>query len=257
MSRDLPPERLGFGADHVPAFKVPWRAKFKTVPTVFPTRKAAGGHVLVREPLAADLMIHFDTDPAIKKICGYPRKVIYPTYDRYGFSKFEDHIPALGILNEQGVITYADCIPLAIQSKRPWIERRTEALQLALWNDFGVFYTVFDERDIHIQPRLWNLRLIWRHHRDNDPADVNAVRRALDLMELPATIGDVRATIDIPPPIWRTETANGVFDLTLDDVDPVFSALMSLAFTGLIELNLSQRFSDETTITYRQKRSED
>ncbi|WP_160004764.1 hypothetical protein [Rhizobium sp. 18055] len=251
------PEKLGFAPDHVPVFKVPWRAKFKTVPTVFPTAKAAGGHVIVSNPLTADLMIHFDTDPAITKISAYPRKVIYPTYDRYGLSEVKEHSPALGILDEDGVITYADCIPYVIQKERPGIERRTEALQTALWDDYGILYTVFDERDIHIQPRLWNLRLIWRHHRDNDPEHVSAIRRALDVLELPAKIGQVRAAVSFRTPIWRTSTPQGSFETPLDEVDPVFSALMSLAFTGSIELDTSRRFSDETIINHRQKWSDD
>jgi len=235
-----------FRPDHKPVYESPRRKKHHHAPGYFPTFKAVGSGVRVTSPLSADCLLHLDTNPTVLKISPYPFVVRYSVHDRYGIVGVKKHCPELAILHEDGRVVIMDVIPLAIQ-REGRLAKRGDAVAEALFNSYGVAYSVMDERDLHIEPRLSNLRTIWRHHRDSDQGCNLAVQRAIDEIGLPTTIGDVRIAAADRAEIVRARNAANHWDA-------VFTELMVLAFRGAIHLDLSLPFSDQTVITERQKR---
>lgn len=233
-----------FRPDHKPVYESPRRKKHHHAPGFFPTFKAVGNGVRVTSPLSSDCLLHLDTDPTVLKISPYPFEVRYSVHDRYGIVGVRKHRPELAILHEDGRVVIMDVIPLAIQEEGR--AQRGKAVAEALWNTYRVAYSVMDERDLHIEPRLSNLRTIWRHHRDSDPGCNVAVQRVLDELGLPTTIGQVRSGAEGLAEIERVLSAENPWDA-------VFTELMVLAFRGAIQLDLSHPFSDQTLITERQR----
>lgn len=240
MSEHIPP---GFTSGHLPLFKVARRKKHTTVPSVVPSRKAVfGTYIRVAKPLTADFLCHLETDPDVVKISPYPMEVSYEIHDRYGPIGIEKHIVEIGVMMCDGTVSYHDVIPTAIQEEFPNLVSRGEKIRTHLENAFGYCYSIIDELCLHIEPRWQNLQEIRRLDHDDDKPAVLTVRRVLDQIELPTTIGAVRHASALPPPI-------SVSGEQLNDVDRAFAALMRLASFGHIDLDLSKPFGDATVVS--------
>ncbi len=243
--------RTGFERNSAPVFEPARRKMHASLPGIAPSLKVAGGYVRTRMPLMLDAMIHLETNPTVKRICPYPIQIEYESEDDNGLFKMRDHIFDLGVELHSGRRLYIDYEPYAIQQERPWMKRRTERLREVVALELGADYHLQDERDVYIQPRFANLKIMYQHLRVEDDQALKVVRKALALMLKPTTIEAVRAAVKLPGVRFEVSALhgdNGVYHGNLDDVDRVFTAIMQLAAAGEINIDLARPFTDASVI---------
>jgi hypothetical protein len=238
--------KTGFEPNSTPVFEPARRKMHASLPGIAPSLKVAGGYVRTRMPLMLDAMIHLETNSSVKRICPYPIQIEYESPEDDGMFKMRDHIFDLGIELRSGRRLYVDYEPLAIQLERPWIKKRTERLQEVAREELDADYFLQDERDIHIQPRFANLKIMYQHLRVKDHDALMAVRDATIQMPLPTTIEAIRLQLKLKG--LRFEIEPGIYHGNLDDVDRVFTAIMQLAAAGEIGIDLAHPFTDASLI---------
>jgi hypothetical protein len=101
--------------------------------------------------------------------------------------------------------------------------------------DHGVQFLPFTEEQIRVQPRLANFEIMLRHRPPPlDPKAEMLARDALRTLNSESTIGEVCSLRSLP-------SAPGT--------DRIYSALMRLALSGEISLDISRPFSRSTRVT--------
>lgn len=236
----------GFAADHKPTYEVPRRQKYRTIPSSVPTRKGVNcDYIRVSSPLAVDLLMRLETDPRVARISSYPTGVETVVYDRYGPIGRRVHHPEFGVMLVSGRLIYMDAIPYNIQREFTGFRRRTAALVDACWSQWGVPYAVHSELSLHINPQWSNVRTVWRHYWADDQKALMAVSRVIDEMRSQSTIGEIRAKSKLRSPIWLTDGAG----TPLHDIDRAFTSVMQLYARGLVRLDFSRVFSDDTIVS--------
>lgn len=242
---------MGFGENHVPLVKIPRKAKHVELPGIFPTRKAVGNYIRTRSKLTMDALVHADTDPDIEAISSYPIKLSYAEADRFQVLDEFEHIPQIGTWSVGGYASYFDVVPYALQQERRWIADRTAKLDEVFWSEYRATYAVLDERSLHIQPRMRNLRTMWYHSRIIDEDAAYRVLSVLSSFRVGATIDQVTEAAKLPRTehLYLSPEGDVVQRTPLRHHNRAFSALMALATRGEITIDLRQRFSGETVVS--------
>lgn len=243
-----------FTEPYTPGRVIKDRARHATLPGVFATRKAPTSWVRTRLPLMMEGLIHLETDPRVLKIAVYPPKLLYSVWhDIPTRSKIREVSPDVAILEDDGHVTVLEYVPVAIQDERGAFAKRVETIKRVYAEEHGCSYAVQSELSIGIEPRMTNLRRQYEHSFVDDATALATVRRAVYRMSLPTTIGDVRAQVDLPPPTYvvLADQSNDVaFSRRLDGVDRVFTALMQLAHSGEIEIDISRPYDDRSFVRW-------
>jgi hypothetical protein len=239
----------GFEDDHQPKRSIRKRVMHRTLPVNFPTTKAVAGTVRARLPLMADGLIHLDTDPQWVRISPYPLEIEFFSQDANGRFVVASHIPDVGVISGGGRKAFIHFVPLVIQREKPHLAKRTEILKEIFREEHGASYAVLDERDIYIEPRFSNLKMMWKHKLNGwDEEALMAVRKVLGRLSLPTTVAEVRQAVSLPGLRMVWEHPDGERHQDLGNVDRAFSAVMQLAMNGEVDVDLSRPFSGTTLV---------
>ncbi|MDX1200621.1 hypothetical protein GOL94_25090 [Sinorhizobium medicae] len=241
-----------FGPDNEPQREIKPGSRYRTLPGWFPTKKNVRGRVRTREPLMADLMIHLDTDPATRVVAEFPIKTNYHVRRPDGTVLTKEHIPDLAALRRDGRVFVIDVMPWSVQQDIPWIQRRREALT-SHYAKLGARYLLLDETSIRLQPLLNNLKLMWMHKSSgHDLRGMAQLRQALLDTSYPATMEDLVRTMPSNAIIarWSDEDASAARHVT--ECSPVFTAVMQLAMSGELDVDLTKRFSPSTEVARKE-----
>ena len=242
-----------FTEPYEPGRTVKDRARHPTLPGVFPTRKAPTPWVRTRLPLMMDGLIHLETDPRVVRIAVYPPKLEYSVWHDFGRrSKVREVSPDVAVLEDDGYVTVVEYVPIAIQDERRGFADRVRTLKQVYAEEHGCGYAVHSELSVRIEPRMTNLRRQYEHSFVDDLPALEAVRDALYSIAMPSTIGAVRASVELPPPIFQSlgEIGEVVFSRRMDTVDRHFSALMQLAHRGEVEIDLSRLYDEFSAVRW-------
>ncbi|MBX5168787.1 hypothetical protein HJB84_02760 [Rhizobium sp. NZLR1b] len=180
-----------------------------------------------------DYIWHLDVDPSIRLISPYPMEIEYQTFDRYGPNGTATHIPTLGILKMDGTVIYSDVVTEAILKEQWYRRRRMPLLEAAYADQFGASYSILTELAIHIQPRMDNVRRLWRDNRTKAPEAMRAVRRVVDGHDGTATT--VGSLVDMIG--WQ-------------DREVAVACILQLAIAGEINIELGRPISEGTTVSF-------
>lgn len=245
--------RTGFEAGSSPVFEPARRVMHKTLPGIFPSKKVAGGYVRTKLPLMMDGLYHLDTNPDVLRIVPYPIRIEYPSNQDQEVFTLRDHTFDLGVELRGNKRVYIDYVPYNIQLERPLIAERTVSLVQIARAEFDAEYRLLDERSIYIQPRFSNLKVMWRHIHVADDEALMAVRRAIQTIELPSTISEIRRKVSLPGVQFNVLDQLGqvVSRRELHEVDRVFTAIMQLISKGEIEIDYSKPFGDASLLFER------
>lgn len=241
-----------FGPNNEPQREIKPGSKYRTLPGWFPTSKNVRGRVRTREPLMADLMIHLDTDPAIRVVAEFPIKTNYHARLLDGTVVTREHIPDLAALRRDGRVLVIDVMPWNVQQETPGIRRRTEALA-AHYEQLGARYRLLDETSIRLQPILNNLKLMWMHKSSaHDLKGMAQIRQALLDTSYPATMDDLVRAMPSNAIIARWSDEDEASARHVTECNPVFTAVMQLAIAGEVDVDLSKRFSPSTVVSRKE-----
>ncbi|NTE82179.1 hypothetical protein G6M16_010700 [Agrobacterium tumefaciens] len=241
-----------FGPDNEPQREIKPGSRYRTLPGWFPTSKNVRGRVRTREPLMADLMIHLDTDPAIRVVAEFPIKTNYHVRRLDGTVVTKEHIPDLAALRRDGRVLVIDVMPWNVQQDIPWLQRRREALR-AHYSKLGARYLLLDETSLRLQPLLNNLKLMWMHKSSgHDLNGMAQIRQALRDTSYPATMEDLVRTMPLNAIVarWSDEDESAARHVT--ECNPIFTAVMQLAMSGEVDVDLTKRFSPSTLVSRKE-----
>ncbi|MHC2574677.1 hypothetical protein [Rhizobium leguminosarum] len=245
--------RKVFSDDNVPLIEIKPGTHYKTLPSWFPSRKNPRGEIRAREPLVADLLIHLDTDPKIKRIHEFAVKIQYRYHKLDGTILVKEHIPDICVFDATGAVFVIDVMPFAVQQTMPGIQNRKASLQRH-YAGLGAKYMLLDETTIHLRPLFQNLRLMWRHKRlSHEPKGMETLRQILRDHKLGCTVGDLMRTLPSNAIVarWSDEPTTALKHVS--ECNPVFTAIMQLAMNGEVEVDLDTRFSSDTMVTRKEK----
>ncbi|MGO7117564.1 hypothetical protein [Rhizobium leguminosarum] len=180
-----------------------------------------------------DYLWHLEVDPSVLLISPYPLKLEYQTFDRYGPNGTATHIPTLGILKTDGAVVYADVVSEAILKEQWFRERRRTLLEAAYADQFEASYSIITELALHIQPRMDNVRRLWRDNRTRDPQAMRAVRRVVDGHD------------------WDSTTIGQIVDQArYGNREAAVASVLQLAISGEVRIDLGTPISENTTVTF-------
>ncbi len=241
-----------FGPNNQPQREIKPGSHYRTLPGWFPTRKNVRGQVRTREPLMSDLMIHLDTDPAIRVVAEFPIKTIYRARRLDGSVVAKEHIPDVAALRRDGRVFVIDVMPWHVQKSIRGNERRRDALT-AHYEQLGARYLLLDETSLRLQPLLNNLKLMWMHKSSaHDLPGMAQLRQALRDATYPRTMEDLVRSMPSNAIMarWSDEDESSARHVT--ECSPVFTAVMQLAIAGEVEVDLTKRFSPSTMISRKE-----
>jgi hypothetical protein len=245
--------KTGFEPGSAPVFEPARRVMHKTLPGIFPSKKVQGGYVRTKSPLMMDGLYHLDTNPDVVRILPYPIRIEYPSNQDQDVFCMRDHTFQMGVELRTGERVYIDYEPYNIQLERPWIADRTANLVQVTRNELGASYALLDERTILIQPRFSNLKVMWAHQHVSDDEALMAVRRAVQIIDLPTTISSLRRQVKVSGVKFEVLDPLGhvVSQRALDEVDRVFTAIMQMISKGEIDIDYSKPFDDTSLLFER------
>ena len=244
-------ELMGFGDDHVPLEKVAKRQKNHGIPVNVPLRKGARKSMRAKNTLMRDAIVHFECNPEVVRISDFPIRIEYEIEDRYGVIGSVEHVPMLGVWTRQQQASYFDIIPSSKQLEMPWLESRTNRLKRAFWEDYRATYAVFDETELHRQPRWMNYQTIRYHAWRSEKEAVMAVRRALPSLPVVTDIASIISAAAVPnrAHIFFNDDGTVAQYRELPEIKRAYSAVLWLANEGEITLDMSVHISPATKIT--------
>lgn len=241
-----------FGPNNEPQLEIKPGSRYKTLPAWFPTSKNVRGRVRTREPLMTDLMIHLDTDPAIRVVAEFPIKTNYRARRLDGTVVTRQHIPDLAALRKDGRVFVIDVMPLNVRRLLRGNERRREAL-VAHYAGLGAQFLQLDETSICLQPLLNNLKVMWMHKSStHDLPGMAQLRQALRVTSYPATMDNLVRSMPTNAIMawWSDEDESSARHVT--ECSPVFTAVMQLAIAGEVDIDLTKRFSPSTMVSRKE-----
>ncbi|EJZ17295.1 hypothetical protein, partial [Rhizobium sp. Pop5] len=218
-----------FGPNNSPQKEIKPGSRYVTIPGWFPTLKCIRGEVRTREPLMADLMLHLDTDPAIRVIAEFPIKEAYIAHKADGRKVVSEHIPDLAVLRSDGAVFVIDVMPYHVQLSFPSTDRKRADLERH-YATKGAKYLLLDETTIRLEPLLSNLRMMWRHKQNkHEPKGMEQIRKAVREASYPSTIETLVRSMPENAIFarWGDEPASAARHVT--ECNPVFTAVMQLA----------------------------
>ena len=241
-----------FGPDNEPKKFILPGSRYITLPGWFPTTKNIRGEVRTREPLMADLLIHLDTDPMVRVIAEFPIVEPFVSHNARGKVNVSEHIPDLAVLRTDGSVFVIDVMTYHVRKTM----RDAEQRRIDLTHHYekkGAKYLLLDETTIRLQPLFFNLRLMWKHkHSKHEPAGMEAVRTSLREASYPTTIEALIRSMPTNAIFarWGDEPESAARHVT--ENNPTFSAVMQLAISGELEVNLDKKFSANTIVTRKE-----
>lgn len=241
-----------FGPDNEPQREIKPGSRYRTLPGWFPTSKNVRGQVRTREPLMADLMFHLDTDPEIRVVAEFALRTDYLVRRRDGTVVTKEHIPDLAALRRDGHVFVIDVMPWSVQQNIPSTERRREVLTTH-YAKLGARYLLLNETSIRLQPLLNNLKRMWMHKSSgHDLRGMAQLRQALLDTSYPATMEDLVRAMPLNAIIarWSDEDESAARHVT--ECSPVFTAVMQLAMSGELDVDLTKRFSPSTKVARKE-----
>lgn len=242
-----------FGPDNEPKKVIKPGSKYVTLPGWFPTSKNIRGEVRTREPLMADLLIHLDTDPAVKVIAEFPIVEPFVSHTANGKAVVSEHIPDLAVLRADGAVFVIDVMPFYVRkTMRSAEQRRTDLTHH--YAKKGARYLLLDETTIRLQPLFFNLRLMWQHKQSrHELKGMGQIRQSLREATYPTTIGSLVKAMPQNAIFarWADEPETAARHVT--ECNPTFTAVMQLAICGELEVDLDRKFSAETIVTRKEK----
>lgn len=200
------------------------------------TDKAGLGQVMALGDLQRDLAIHLLTNPRHLVVHERPHVLTrYAVDDDGRIAKFE-HIPSFGISFDDGSVCFVDVRRApATEAQRAGDELLAEA-----YREHGALYRCLDGSVVTARPRLPNLKRIREVADGRDRDAILAVRSALGGVELPVTIREVLASVDLPIDP-RLDFGDGQYDRGL-------SAIFHLVLRGEVELDLARLIDCDTLV---------
>lgn len=227
-------EALGLKPGLKPVRRIKAKTKRISRPGRFATSKT-----FVREPirtesvLEMDGLAHIETNPRYKWIAPQPHRLTFHVNGPDGSTRVDTYVPDLAVLTVDGKVVILDFKWSWLRALPEW-KAVEPIIREAYRVDHGATFTVLTEEHILVEPRRTNIAIMLLHRPPaEDPAAIAAVRGAIGRLSLPSTIGAIR-------------DASGL--VTDGERDPAFSALVELAISGEVGLDMSQAFDDRTTV---------
>jgi hypothetical protein len=226
------PEHFGLVPGAKPVRQRPRRGLTPSWDGFFASHKALG-------PAPFDSLQERDTqtllcaDPRIKVYAVQPHQLIYWGPDSSGELMKRTYTPDFAALDRDGQVLIIE-VKAKIFSESPKWRLLEPFIREAYETDHGARFLLFTEDQIRAQPRLSNCQIMLRHRPPpDDEAGELAAREVLEDLHGEASLGDVCSELE----------ARGI------DERRAFSALMRIALSGEISLDLSQPLSASTRIT--------
>jgi hypothetical protein len=240
-----------FSPGKEPKREIKLGTRYRTLPGWFPTMKNHKGEVRTREPLVGDLLIHLDTDPDVRAISEFAVKVQYQLLRPDGTITIEEHIPDIAVIDAKGAVFVIDVTPYHVKGTMPWLEMRKPSLERH-YAKLGAQYRLVDETTIHLKPLFQNLRLMWKHKKlSHEREGMERLRQLVRDHPLPCTIGALMRSIPQNALVARWSDQPGSSVKHVSQCNPVFTAVMQLAISGEVDVDLDKRFSADTLVTRR------
>lgn len=229
------PANLGLFAGSGPARKVKRRNYHRAVDGDGGDHKAIGLSPF-RSLLERDLRTLLSANPDIDCYAIEPHRLEYfIPIESGGYAK-HTYVPDVVLRYRDSRIAVLDAKALFFATTKAWL--KCEPHITAAYNiDHDVPFVVLSEGVIRLQPRLSNCEIMKRHRYIVE--DVAALMRTRDVIAtigLPTTIAGVTEAARINSP---------------EGSNRVYTAIMNLALTGEIDLDLSKPFSMATTLRSR------
>ncbi|WP_238258214.1 hypothetical protein, partial [Methylorubrum podarium] len=227
-------EALGLKPGLKPVRRIKAKTKRISRPGRFATCKT-----FLREPirtesvLEMDGLAHIETNPRYVRVAPQPHRLTFHVDGPDGSTRVETYVPDLAVLTTDGSVVIVDFKWSWLRALPEW-KAVEPIIREAYRVDHGAAFTVLTEEHILVEPRRTNIAIMLLHRPPaEDPAALAAVRGAVGRLGLPSTIGAIR-------------DASGL--VTDGERDPAFSALVELAVSGEVGLDMSQAFDDQTTV---------
>ncbi|MBZ7924394.1 hypothetical protein LAC81_27075 [Ensifer adhaerens] len=207
----------------------------------FPTDKASTGLIKAHSPLMADGLLHLDTDPKVVRLAPYPVGISCLSRLDGSATGNSDYIPDIAILLRDHSVVFSDFVPLTEQVDSCFSARVAERVRY-FRNRLDCAYSVLDERSVRIEPRLSNLRVMWSHAaRGTEPTSLARAREVVRRARLPATIQAISETAEFVHQSIRWSSQEK--PVLLKETNLIFTAVMQLAISGEVRLDLGKPFS--------------
>ena len=234
-----------FDKSHEPVWNPPIRVMHKTLPGRFPTAKSAHQTIRYRLPLMADGLMHLDTDPQIIGLSAYPVSFSYVSESQTDEQVNLEHRPDLAILFKDRNTAFVDFIPYRQQRATPFFTQQIEEIGRHIREHYDSAYSVLDERHVYAQPLFDNIQLMWANKElKHDIVPLRQFRAQLRTLRFPKTVGEIRRAITVTP---NASIYDGMAFPRLQE-DQTFAALMQLANSGELDIELDRPFSDQTKV---------
>lgn len=233
------PETMGLDPEHHEPVDPPeQRRRVGPVRYRMWTDKAARGQVVALGQLQCDLAAHLLANPAHAVVHERPHTLTFYDVHRDGTIDRFEHVPMFGVRFRDGSVAFVDT-RRDDEIDAAWL-RREVLLAGAYREDHGVRYACLRESVVRVEPLLPNLRIVRHAANPGDRTAILAVRTAIGRIGLPGTVGAIRAAV---PLITGLEGTLGA-----ERFDRAFSALMALALSGEVRLDLSVPLGDATRV---------
>lgn len=228
------PPSLGLAPGCIPVRTIAKKSRRISRPGVFGTRKSLDGRAIRTESiLEMEGLAHIETNAHYVRIAPQPHRLIFHADKPDGSTRVHTYVPDFVVLTRDATVIVVDCKWTSLRALPEWAALEP-VIREAYWLDHGALYRVLTEEHLLLEPRRTNVAIMLMHRPvvPNEPA-ITAVRRAVARCGLPSTIGALRDASGL-----RTE----------GPYDPAFSALIELAMSGEVRLDLSRLFDDDTRV---------
>ncbi len=228
------PESLGLAPGCKPVRKIAKKSKRISRPGVFASRKTFDGQAIRTESiLEMEGLAHIEVNPRYKRVAPQPHHLIFHHEKPDGSTRVHSYVPDFAVLTDEGRVIVVDFKWTYLRALREWAALEP-VIREAYRLDHGATYQVLTEEYVLAEPRRTNVAIMLMHRPiEGAVSEIVAVRGAIGRLGLPSTIGAIREAARMP--------ATGA-------VDPAFSALMELATTGEIRIDLGRPFDDGSTV---------
>ncbi|SFM13640.1 hypothetical protein SAMN03159423_5573 [Bradyrhizobium sp. NFR13] len=228
------PADLGLSAGSGPVREVQRRNYYRAVDGDGSDHKAVGLSPF-RSLLERDLRTLLSANPAIQCYAIEPHRLEYFIPTESGHAR-HTYVPDIVLRYRDGRVAVLDAKALFFTAAKAW-QKCEPHITAAYHIDHNVPFVVLSEGVIRLQPRLSNCEIMKRHRYIVE--DVAALMRTRDVIahvRLPTTIAKVTEAARMNSP---------------EGCNRIYTAVMNLALSGEIDLDLSKSFSLATEIRDR------
>lgn len=182
--------------------------------------------------LERDFQTHLNADPTIKEYAVQPHRLIYWAPDETGQMLKRSYTPDVAARTQADRVLVFE-VKAKVFAEEPRWRRLEPCIRDAYESDHGVSFIVLTEDEIRAQPRLMNCEVMLRHRKPGDDhLGELIVRHLVHACSAELTIATILEAAS------KREI----------DERRAFSALMRMALSGEIRLDLSRPLSPHTAI---------